>query len=52
MLGTNVSPNYHLDQWVRGVSSTGTFVKHPDIDSLPTGVDGIPEGWTVEDAVL
>ena len=52
MLATNISANDCLSYWVRYVSSTGTFVKHPDMTSLPTGVDGIPYGWTVEDAVL
>ena len=52
MLATNISATDCLINWVSGVSSTGTFVKHPDMTTLPTGVDGIPEGWTVEDAVL
>ena len=38
--------------WVDGVSSTGVFVKHPDMTSWATGVNGIPSGWTIEDAVL
>ena len=49
MLATDTSAKYCLSGWVIGVSSTGTFVKHPDMDSLPTGVDGIHEGWTVID---
>lgn len=49
MLATDVSADYCLSNWVRNVSSTGTFVKHPDMESLETGVSGIPEGWTVED---
>jgi hypothetical protein len=52
MLATNISAYACLNNWVAGVSSSGTFVKHPDMDSLPTGTDGIPEGWTVEDAVI
>ena len=52
MLATNISAEKCLDFWVRYVSSTGTFVKHPDMDSLPTNYYGIPYGWTVEDAVL
>ena len=52
MLATDISASYCLNYWVGGVSSTGTFVKHPNMYSLPSGVDGIPEGWTVEDAVL
>jgi hypothetical protein len=49
MLATNISAKNCLSDWVRGVSKTGTFVKHPDMDSLPTGNYGIPEGWTVID---
>ena len=52
MLATNISANDCLIEWVSGVSSIGTFVKHPNMTSLPTGTNGIPEGWTVEDAVL
>ena len=33
--------------WVQGVSSTGTFVKNKDATWDVTGVNGIPEGWTV-----
>lgn len=51
MLATNVSASYCLTYWTKGVSSTGTFVKHPDMNSLPTGTSGIPSGWTVVDDV-
>ena len=36
--------------WVYGVSSTGTFTKDASMTSWPTGVNGIPDGWTVIDA--
>lgn len=49
MLATNISDTNCLYKWVKGVSSTGTFVKNPYMHSLPTGTSGIPEGWTVED---
>ena len=52
MLATNVSASRCLYNWVYDVSSTGTFVKHPDMNSLPTGTSGIPEGWAVENAVI
>ena len=52
MLATDISATTCLTNWVNNVSSTGTFVKHPDMTSLPTGSSGIPNGWTVEDAVL
>ena len=47
MLATDISASDCLFEWVYGVSSTGTFVKHPDMNSLPTGSSGIPSGWTV-----
>ena len=49
MLATNIRADYCLDGWVYGVSSTGTFVKHPNMTLLPTGNSGIPNGWMVQD---
>ena len=49
MFTTTPSLNY-TENWVKGVSSTGTFVKNKDATWDVTGVDGIPEGWTVETA--
>ena len=46
MLATNIGATNCLNNWVSGVSSTGTFVKHPNMTSLPTGSSGIPTGWT------
>ena len=42
----------HTKSWVSGVSSTGTFVKaRSTVDfDWHTGVNGIPTGWTVQDA--
>jgi hypothetical protein len=51
MLATDISANSCLDSWVNGVASSGTFVKHPSMTTLPSGVSGIPSGWTVEDYV-
>ena len=50
MLATDISAYRCLYMWMTSVSSTGTFVKHPNMTSLPTGDSGIPEGWTVQDA--
>lgn len=50
MLATDIYANNCLYNWVDGVSSSGTFVKHPNMTSLRTGNNGIPNGWTVEDA--
>ena len=48
MLATDISANNCLNSWVDGVSSTGTFVKNAAATWNVTGVNGIPEGWTVE----
>lgn len=50
MLATDVSANSCLTNWVKGVSSTGTFIKNSNATWDVTGVDGIPEGWTVQNA--
>ena len=34
--------------WVNGVATSGTFVKKRGVE-WPTGVNGIPTGWTVEE---
>ena len=47
MLATDISATDCLYNWVIEVSSTGAFVKHPNMTSLPTGSSGIPTGWTV-----
>ena len=52
MLATDISATECLTSWVSGVSSNGTFVKHPTMTSLPSGESGIPINWTVEDAVI
>ena len=48
-LATNISENNHTYGWVRDVASKGTFVKNPSA-SWTTGNDGIPRGWTVQNA--
>ena len=45
----NISINT-CHNWTNGVSSTGTFVKNPNMSNWPTGESGIPSGWTVQDA--
>ena len=49
-LSTDISATYCTYDWVNGVASTGTFVKAPSMTSWTTGVNGIPTGWTVQDA--
>lgn len=33
--------------WLKGVASSGTFVKNAAATWNVVGVDGVPEGWTV-----
>jgi len=49
MLATNISAYSCLLDWVKNVASTGTFTKHQDMTTLPSGDSGIPSGWTVVD---
>ena len=49
-LATDISADICTDSWVNGVASTGTFVKNPNMTSWTTGNNGIPTGWTVQDA--
>ena len=51
-LATDILATDCTDAWVNRVSSTGTFIKHPDMNNWTTGIHGIPIGWTVEDAEL
>ena len=49
MLATDISAYECLDYWLNVVSSTGTFIKSPEMDenSFEKGRSGIPEGWIV-----
>ena len=47
-LATNIQENNCTDNWVYGVSGSGTFVKNPSMASWPSGDSGIPSGWTTQ----
>ena len=49
MFTTTPSGTY-TDDWVKNVASTGTFVKNSAATWTTTGVNGVPEGWTVQTA--
>ena len=49
MFRTTPSTKY-TNNWVKGVASTGTFVKNSAATWNVSGVNGIPKGWTVETA--
>ena len=51
MFITDPSTGSYTNNWVTGVSSTGTFVKNVNATWDVTGTKGIPTGWTVETAV-
>ena len=42
----------YTNNWVRGVASSGTFVKNANATWDVTGVSGIPDGWTIETATV
>lgn len=47
---TTQPSNTYTYNWVRGVASTGTFVKNSAATWNVTGNNGVPSGWTVETA--
>ena len=47
-LATDV-PSGTTTSWVDGVSDSGLFLKSPAMVKWDTGVNGVPENWTVED---
>lgn len=49
-LAVDISATSCTSNWVKNVASAGTFVKSSAMTSWTTGVDGIPSGWTVQNA--
>ena len=47
-LATDVQGTNYTSEWLRYVSPTGTFVKASGT-TWPTGMNGIPSGWTVQE---
>ena len=43
--------NSYTENWTNNVSSTGTFVKNASASWNVTGINGVPENWTVETAI-
>ena len=48
-LATDISATGCTSIWVKGVASSGTFVKNASMTGWTTGDSGIPSGWTVKD---
>ena len=49
-LATDISAYYCTTQWLDSVAENGTFIKDYAMSSWTSGVDGIPSGWTVQNA--
>ena len=49
-LASNIGSYRCTNDWVRGVSSSGIFVKNSSMSGWSRGVNGIPTNWTVQDA--
>ena len=47
-LATEISAHDCTEDWVKGVASTGTFVKAASMSSWTIGDNGIPNGWKVQ----
>ena len=49
-LATDISASRCTFNWVDGVSSSGTFVKASSMTGWTTGINGIPDNWTITNA--
>ena len=47
-LAEDISAQNCTNQWLDGVSASGTFTKSANMNDWTTGVSGIPSGWTVQ----
>ena len=45
-LATDIAADSCLIEWVRSIASSGTFVRHEQMTSWPSGNNGIPSAWT------
>lgn len=49
-LAIDISAAGCVTQWLRNVASTGTFTKASSMTGWTSGEDGIPSGWTIQNA--
>ena len=49
-LATDISATDCTNYWVYGVASTGTFIKAAGMTGWSEDENGIPLGWTIQDA--
>ena len=48
-LATDISASSPCNGWVDGVAASGTFTKPSSMTSWPSGINGIPNGWSIID---
>ena len=48
MYSTRLNVSYPLQGWLQDVAAEGDFYCDPNL-TIPTGVSGIPTGWTRHD---
>lgn len=51
ILSADVSASNCLQDWMKGVNPTGTFIKMIDM-TFPSGQSGIPTGWSTSDCIM
>lgn len=51
-LFTTTPGSSYTTNWVKGVASTGTFVKNSEATWNVTGINGVPTGWTIQSEVV
>ena len=49
-LATNISASSCLTEWLKDVATNGTFTKASSMTGWTSGEDGIPSGWTIQNA--
>lgn len=49
-LATNIGAAQCTSYWVEFAPNSGTFIKNSSMSSWPSGMSGIPSGWTVQNA--
>jgi hypothetical protein len=47
-LATNIAADGCTSYWLEDVAANGTFIKNEKMASWPTGMHGIPSGWTIK----
>ena len=47
-LATNITADGCTSYWLDGVAANGTFIKNEKMTLWPTGINGIPSGWTIK----